>query len=637
MQRLIRKSLICSSLIVLSFVSSCLSETASSSFAPISMSEPSSGLAEGDATPTAFALPGPPPIASAESTEPKLSVAIMFLVDMSGSVIGRADENSDQCPTGSQPIHKKTLEYLINVLTALPDNNMQQIAIGVGKFGETYETILPFMSIDEIDSSGSYPRLETFLEQDPVNENSTHYASAISNGNNILQAYARNDRVHKIIILLTDGFGVDGLGVEDALENVPFDTQIYMAPVCPNYGDITFWKKHRIPALGNSPDEWLKNIFNLPAVKAILPVHSGWINGKTSEEAEIDGKANHVTFEYRPFALGPDAAQVTARVIEDATNEVSLSNGLADFQPKPRKLCALHKYAVETTSPSDRGFWWVSSFTKPTISLQMVLGASGTNDIPISISSIVSAGQDLTEEFGNWGYCFDSLGLSVQDPTGKVLDWSGLEEQKCDGASDLHLCPDKSNGTLTKTWSWVSPHFDKPILVNAASVYRDDDAEDLVTSNEMIIPIYFQPQIVDVRYELKPKKFSDDPNKVHFAFLTEFDVDLPNLLTMYLIRSNGVSASQNRCPVTDSNWNGHPAYTVPRNTPNDMLNARISTSHIHDEGVYELEMSKTALYDCGFDEAVFSWKANNTARSLASDWICNLAEGKCDPVQGASQ
>lgn len=555
------------------------------------------------------------------------SVDIMFLVDMSGSVVGNA-ESSDKCPQGSKPVHKEFLSYLINLLAELPENNSNQLNLSVGRFGESYDTVFPMMPADMINASKEYENLRTFLDYENVDDDATHYGDALSKGNRILQEYSKNKVDQKVIILLTDGLGLDVLDVEKALASIPFDTQIYIAPVCPNYKDISFWAKHRIPSLGNSPSDWLKNIFDLPFMRSALPDSSGWLKGPERKEIEIDGSANRVTFEYRPFGSNPSL--FTARVSDDLQTD-SLSDGLADFHQTPTKLCAPHKYYLEAKNVSDQGFWWVSTIARPAIdSVQIIQETAGVNTQEISISATISTNGDILSDFESWKNCYDTVDLTFYDSKGQEISNLNIVEQPCNTDKSLYLCPSNNKNTLTKTWTWFPSHFDTPTTISAVGNYKDNFTGILVKSVQKDITISFQPKISDSRFMLKSNLFKPNIDKIYYEFQTEFDVKTPDI---FLERSDNSAPLPNLCPNLNGLWNQKYVHFVPINVINKEFSSRVAVNKKQDKGQYELEINESAIDVCGFDTVIFSWQTQNTSMTLASTWSCDLKSAVCIPLE----
>lgn len=558
------------------------------------------------------------------------SVAIMFLVDVSGSVIGHSDSGVSHCDLGEPPLRKAALNYFLNILDEIPDENSSLIHVGVSTFGSSYKNILPLTGSEKLYQGGAlkeqeiYMNLENFLSNNDASfENSTRYSIALQNGSAEIEKYASERKIdHKVLIILSDGFDPNPGDFESALEIIPFDIDIYLAPVCPDKGDLSFWRRHRIPNLGYSQISWVEDVFHKTFIVDVLPEQGGWIDGKiNNSDVKIDGSANSVIFSYLPYS-----EKSSVKI-----NDRSFSGTTLSLEQSPGKFCLPQTYSLEMKS-SDRGYWWIDRIDRPLISSVSIvpvdekLVSNNIGEIIVQITSLNLPKGDLQK----WRNClFDSVDLVFYDENQNEIHPPVLAPQKCEGDNSDDLCPIMYGDGLEKKWKWLPPHLNTPVIIGVSPIYTDKFSGQTIIGSQEKIHVYFKPELISMDKISIPSLFSNDVDKSYFVFDTQFDVLHPNI---YLTRSFQDYGVSNACPALNAKWRKQDVHGVPQ-SENNRLFARVKNINKSGGGKYEVEVNPKAL-ECGFDILIFSWHANSSANVVSSDYVCNLKEERCDLVKG---
>lgn len=548
-------------------------------------------------------------------------VAIMFLLDISGSVVGYAENGKAHCPAGEPPLRKKALDYFLNILAEMPEENSNFIHIGVSQFGSAYKPVLPMMSSNQLYRQGSYAKLRKFLNntKDMTYDISTGYSTALKKGSDELQKYGASKGIErKILILLSDGFDPDIVNVEDTLGVIPFDIEIYLAPVCPTEGDLSFWRKHRIPSLGSLQNDWVKDALHESFIADALPKNSGWVDGDVNElNIEVSGDASSVLFSYLPYS---ETSSVKV-------NDQNFSGVTLSFKQLPQKLCLPQTYTLQASS-SDQGFWWVDRIDKPSVSSIFVepisekLVANNLSEIKVQIKSNSLAKDD----FQKWRDCLsNSIDLAFYDSYQKSIPSPVLSPQKCEADTSSDLCPVLYGDALEKSWKWFPPNLSAPSVVYIAPIYTDSVTGLTIIGSKERVQIYLKPEVILVDRIAASNMFPNNSNKYYFVFDTKFDVAYPNI---YLTRTLQNTAVPNSCPALNAMWQGQNVHAIPQSQNNNLF-AHIRHENNLDSDKYELELDPKALDKCGFDLLVFSWGANDSIKVISAEYVCNLIEQKC--------
>ncbi len=388
-------------------------------------------------------------------------VAFLFLVDESGSVIGSPDAGDKRCQP-IEPIHKQNLSVLIDILKDLPKKQTQNIHVGISSFGREYKEIIPLSPVPNLNKE----KIDDYLRNTNSNEDQeTRFATALEKAYSTLNDYSSRFKLDKVLVVLTDGFGVDhNKGeMETKLFGIDFSTKIVVSLVCPDdlkkssYNDYAFWGMHRIPQ-ANFPLGFFNTVFTSVGV-------SNWddpygIIDHDRMDVSVPGDAYLFQWHFYPFVGSSGDSVRLFRKTEDTNNDKYYYSNEGPIPMKPNSECK--KLDLSLNADSDLGFWMVQSsplrLSLPTIDSATDIINFAPSEISVKIKPTPES-QLERDDFQKWAGCYPDIGFEyTYDPKGfdksGGIQYPNLQPIPCIN-SDGFLCADiQENNTLIAAWNW---------------------------------------------------------------------------------------------------------------------------------------------------------------------------------------
>jgi hypothetical protein len=547
-------------------------------------------------------------------------VAIMFLIDKSGSVVGVGKGPKCDVTNLESNLPHVGMSYLAKVLSHLPPESSQYIHVGVSQFGNSYRPIIKLAPAHALADSTGMSVLDARFS---YTDDGTEYATALRKGYQDLQKYSDQRKIAKqMIVLLTDGLEVSD-ETESVLAEIPLNVEIHANLVCPDTksGDTSFWAKHRIRT-SRFPNEWLTDFWEHPDIKPVLPAIHGWLDGTSvSETLLIRGDVNQVNFKYWSWQ-NPDDSHFTidANIIDENNSPISKT---------PRQGCVEHEFVLKSRV-TDTGFWWAETqipfIDKITLSSDKLI-----NDSPIEITAHLSGNGFSSGETEKWRDCYKSEDFEFTALNGPAFSMPAIPCE--DNGTDV--CPKPDGNGLYIRWHWYPPILERsaniPVTVNMNMTDAANNPKS-ITSEGYSIAVRFKPKKI-----LVTPNFTESNDKelfvdLKFAFDNEkWKPDIYLLRTGQVQNNSTPQSTPRPCPAA-KNISGipNPAYFVQQNTPIRDLFANGSSSWQSTIGAYQLVVNSAVIDECGFAKVLFIWKESSKYQVDETRWTCDLQKFECE-------
>ncbi|GAB4539592.1 MAG: hypothetical protein Fur002_05000 [Anaerolineales bacterium] len=570
-----------------------------------------------------------PQVNNITPTQPML---LFFLLDSSGSVVGTGSGTNCPAPVplGSPPAHRKSLMYLIDVLTDLHPDILASLHIGIGRFGSYYEE--HYYRGDEINVK--YGEIYNFVTLDANKDGSSSYENGLASSLTSIKKYSEENLiVNKHVFLFTDGFREE-INIQQVERQIASYLEssvwIHVGLVCPDVGDTGFWAEHYVDTWREGPAQWMRAIFDLLAKEKYLPEQSGWVFGPSTIPVYFSPYATSGLLHYYEFE-GENSRYVNVdvdgiRVKSDATYRKAIT---------PLGDCSLPPSQLSLKTNMDKGFWWAEASLPEIPTIELKIQSSVNNAEKVSVTAHLKIQNLPNGELNIRRNCFSDLGLFTlgQDANAweRVPD---VQIRPCeDGGSGL--CPEKGGDSLYRTWDWT-PQYDSPQSVYLAASWK------YVVSNYGYASILFSPAIVEEPLtSLVPN--SGNPQKIEVRFRSLYDASPPKI---YLEGPAGQWAS-----LTDevrNKFNGTFSCPFPDESPNSGYEQSLVLQDvllISEQNFFSFSAQPLQKYQnqytltayeyifsvCKVSSVLFVWEQNSDSTINPSRWKCAWKDSKIFP------